>query len=291
MTSPTASLAREISYAGSAQSRAGRVLIRSVENMTGRIGLIRRVRGYEREVAAGRGFWDVMVERFGLSLTFVRGGLEDIPAEGPLLVIANHPYGILDGLILGYVLAQRRSDFRILANQVFQKAPDLKDIILPVCFDRSEAASALNLRTRAAAMEVLASGGCIGIFPGGTVSTSARLFGRPLDPGWRRFTARMVARSGASVVPVFFEGGNSRLFQIASHLHMNLRLALLLKEFSRRVGGEVRLAVGRPLPQDEIDRHAGDAPALMDYLRAATYHLSPEPIGALGYGFDFGDPA
>ncbi|MEL7345481.1 MAG: acyltransferase, partial [Pseudomonadota bacterium] len=101
-------MARDISYSTSAQSGAGRAVIRVVENATGRLRMIKRAKGYEDEVAAGRDFWGVMVERYGLSLDVIAGSMENIPKEGPVIVIANHPYGILDGLIIGHILSQRR---------------------------------------------------------------------------------------------------------------------------------------------------------------------------------------
>lgn len=285
----SAQITREISYAHSARSRVGRAFIRSVENLTGRWSLIRRARGYDKEVASGRNFWDVIVERYELSLQVIGGSLESIPETGPLVVISNHPYGILDGLMLGHILSRRRRDFRILAHQVFRKAPDIDRIILPVSFDKTKEALALNLRTRQAALEYLAQGGCIGIFPGGTVSTALKPFGRPMDPSWRRFTAKLIAKSDAVVVPVFFAGTTSRLFQIASHLHANLRLALLIKEFRKRVGDKVRVVIGTALPRAEMTKRASNAHELMDYLRQETYRLSPEPIADLGYGFEFED--
>lgn len=280
-------ITREISYSGSARTRAGRGLIRSVENMTGRIRLIRMAKGYDLEVADGRDFWQVMVERYGLGLELRGGSLDLIPRDGPVVVIANHPYGILDGLMLGHILSQTRGDFRILAHQVFRRAEDLNRIILPISFDQSVEATRMNVQTRKIAIDYLGQGGCIGIFPGGTVSTALKPFGHPMDPGWRRFTAKLIAKSGATVVPVFFDGHNSRLFQVASHVHFTLRMALLIKEFRRRVGAKVPVVIGKPLPQDKIAARAGDAHALMDYLRVETYRLSPEPIDDLGYGFEF----
>lgn len=281
-------VAREISYAGSARTRAGRTFIRSVENLTGRMRLIRMARDYDREVAAGRSFWEVMVERYRLRLEVVAGSLDRIPREGPLVVISNHPFGILDGLMLGYILSRTRGDFRIIANNVFRKARDLERVVLPIDFDETKAAQRRNIETRRIALDYLARGGCIGIFPGGTVSTALRPFGHPMDPGWKSFTARMVAKSGAAVVPVYFDGHNSRLFQLASHVHMTLRLALLISEFRIRVGGPVRVVVGEPLPRTEIERRSHDARGLMDWLRAATYALAPRPPTDLAYGFDFG---
>lgn len=284
---PPADAAREISYASSAASRGGRTLIRLVENSTGRIRLIRRAKGYEEEVANGRDFWTVMCERYGLTLDITAGSLANIPAEGPLVLIANHPYGILDGLMMGRILSATRPDFRILAHRVFRKSADLNHVILPISFDGTKEAACRNIETRKSALDYLEKGGAIGIFPGGTVSTSNRPFSMPMDPGWRSFTAKLVARSGARVVPVFFEGHNSRLFQIASHLHQTLRLALLINEFRARVDEPVRVVIGEPIDEGKLRSLEGDAKETMDFLRKATYELSRKPLPSLGYGFEF----
>ncbi|MCB2118777.1 MAG: lysophospholipid acyltransferase family protein [Rhodobacteraceae bacterium] len=283
----TGRLEREISYASSARTRTGRVLIRVMENATGRLSLIRRAAGYAEDVAQGEDFWRVMVDRYGLSLDVVGGSLDDIPARGPLILVANHPYGILDGLIMGYLLSALRGDFRILAHRVFRRAAELDRVILPVNFDATPEAARENLQARAAALDYLGRGGAIGIFPGGTVSTAAGPFGRPLDPVWRNFTARMIAKSGATVVPIFFDGANSRLFQLASHLHFTLRMGLLIREFRQRIDGPVRIAVGRPISADDLAAHRGDSVAMMDFLRRATYALSPGPLPTIGYGYEF----
>lgn len=284
---PDRQVARDISYAHSAQSRSGRAVIRVVENATGRLRLIRRAAGYQNEVSSGRDFWEVMVARYGLSLDVIGGALGNIPSEGLLVVVANHPYGILDGLMLGHILSTRRNgNFRILAHRVFRKAEDLDRIILPISFDETRDAMALNMETRKEALRYLGAGGAIGVFPGGTVSTSARPFSKPMDPGWRTFTAKMIAKSGATVVPVWFEGENSRLFQLASHFHATLRMALLIKEFRRRTDEPVRVVVGCPIPPGEIEARARDPKAMMDFLRRRTYALSPTPLDP-AYGFEF----
>ena len=280
-------VARDISYSFSAQTRPGQAFIRSMENATGRLRLIKRADGYEREVGAGRDFWEVMVERYGLTLELLAGSLDNIPREGPLVVVANHPYGILDGLMMGHILSVVRGDFRILANRVFRKAEELNEVILPVSFDETKAGVALNLETRRTALKYLSDGGAIGVFPGGTVSTANKPFGRPLDPSWRSFTAKMIAKSDAHVVPIYFDGANSRLFQLASHLHTTLRMALLIKEFKSRVDAPVRLAVGQPLTRDALNPYLRDPRGMMDFLRAETYKLSSRPIDTSHYGFEF----
>ena len=189
--------------------------------------------------------------------------------------------------MLGHILSLVRGDFRILAHKVFRKAEDLDRVILPVSFDETKEAVQQNLETRRISLEYLGQGGCIGIFPGGTVSTAAKPFSRPMDPGWRGFTARMVAKSGAAVVPIYFDGHTSRLFQLASHLHTTLRMGLLIQEFRKRVDTPVRVVIGQPIARAELQARAKDARAMMDFLRKATYELSPTPFANYDYGFEF----
>lgn len=282
------STTREISYAYSAQSKSGRALIRLMENTTGRLRLIKRAQGYEHQVAAGESFFDVMAERYGLSLDVVGGSLDLIPRDGPVIFIANHPYGILDGLMLGQMLTQTRGDFKIMAHTVFRRAPDVEKHLLPISFDTDKESIALNIKTRRDALKYLAEGGAIGIFPGGTVSTAQKpLSSRPLDPGWRSFTARMISKSNATVVPIYFAGHTSRMFQIASHLHSTLRMGLMIKEFKKRVDTPVSVAIGAPIGRDVLDPLAGDGKGMMEYLRKATYELSPEPLVPTELGFEF----
>lgn len=280
-------VARDISYAYSAETKSGRMVIKLMENTTGRMRLIKRADGYEKEVADGRDFWSVMVERYGLTLDVVGGSLSTIPRTGPLILIANHPYGILDGMMMGHVLSETRGDFRILANHVFRKAEDLNNIVLPISFEETKEAMKQNIETRKTALNYLDDGGAIGIFPGGTVSTGLKPFSHPMDPGWRGFTARMVAKSNATVVPVFFDGHTSRLFQVASHLHNTLRMGLLIKEFKKRVDTPVKVVIGEPISRDVLDPLATDKRMMMDFLRKATYELSPKPLKSYDYGYEF----
>ncbi|MDX8353384.1 lysophospholipid acyltransferase family protein [Cognatiyoonia sp. IB215182] len=288
MPSKDREVARDITYASSAKGRSGRAMIRVLENATGRLRLIRKAKGYDLEVAAGQDFWQVMVERYGLKLDVVSGTLESIPREGPLIVVSNHPYGILDGLMMGRILSERRDgDFRVLAHRIFRRAPDLEKVILPISFDETKEAARQNLETRAEAVRYLKEGGAIGIFPGGTVSTSAKPFSQPMDPSWRTFTAKMIAKSDATVVPIFFEGRNSRLFQLASHIHHILRTGMFIREFKTKINKPVRIVVGEPIPSEQLNAYKKDPKGCMDFLRKATYELSPSPLDPTSLGHEF----
>ena len=281
-------VARDISYATSANGLMGQLFIRSIENITGRIALIKRARDYDIEVAQGRNFWEVMVERYNIKINLIKGTLEDIPKKGPVVIVSNHPFGILDGLLLGYILSKTRNDFKIIANRVFRKAKDLDEVVLPISFEENREGNLQNINTRNEAIRFLKGGGIVGIFPGGTVATSAKLFSRPLDPFWKRFTSKLILKSGATVVPIFFGGSNSRLFQIASHMSYNLRMALLIREFGRKVDRKVDVAIGKKIGSEYLQRYSKDLDGMMEYLRVQSYLLSNDPNQSFENGLFLG---
>ena len=279
-----------ITYAQTTQTMTQRLMISAVENFSGRLNLIKRLRRYEEEGETSKDpdIWHTLVNCFGLNLQFLEGSLSNIPKTGPLVIVANHPFGLLDSTIMGYILSQTRSDFRIIAHQVFLKAPHLVPFMLPIYFDNTKQALMANVQTRKKALQLLTEGAAIGIFPGGTVSTSAKPFSKPMDPHWRAFTARLILKSQATIIPVYFDGQNSRLFQLASHVHSTVRVGLLLREFEKRVDTSVKVVIGKPIAQSDIDLYANDTPKLMDFLRSCTYSLSPTPLDSYEYGYDFG---
>ena len=281
-------VARDISYATSANGVMGQFLIRSVENVTGRIGLIRRAKDYEKEVAKGRNFWEVIVEKYNIEMNIVKGCLREIPKEGPVVIVSNHPFGILDGLLMGYILSKTRKDFKIIANRVFRKAKDLDEVVLPISFEENREGNLQNLKTRNEAIHFLKAGGIVGIFPGGTVATSAKLFSRPLDPFWKRFTSKLILKSNATVVPIFFGGSNSRLFQIASHMSYNLRMALLIREFGMKIDRKVDVGIGKKISSNYLQKFSRDLDGMMEYLRFQSYSLSNDPNQAFENGLFLG---
>lgn len=287
--STEAKIASEISYATSIAKPGGRAFVRVVENLTGRPQLIRMARGYEQDVAAGEDFWAVMVRKYGIDIRIVAGTLNNIPRDKPLVLVSNHPFGILDGMVMGHILAQTRGDFRILAHNVFRRAEEINRVILPISFDQTKEALRLNLNTRKQALEYLGQGGAIGIFPGGSVSTSDGPFNRPMDPRWRRFTAKLVAKSGATVVPIYFDGCNGRLFQIVSQWSDVLRKSMLIGEFRKAIKRPTRLVIGDPLDTDMLASLRSSPHDLMDYMRESTYRLSPKRLKNMNYGLELDD--
>ena len=277
----------DVSYVHSAQSKLGRAIIRCLENATGRSALLSRSPNLRTNVHSIQNLWHSIMEDYGVTIDIMQGELGDIPVDQPFIVVANHPYGILDGLVMGSVLAQSGANFKIIANDIFNKAREISDKILPISFKNTREAISLNLRTRKNAITHLSHGGAIGIFPGGTVSTSSKLFSQPADPSWRSFTAKMIFKSNALVVPIFFDGNTSRIFQLASHLHPNIRAGLLLREFKLRLDKPVRIVIGKPIPRCRMDLFKNDSRKIMDFLRLETYKLSPNKNQTFEYGYEF----
>jgi putative hemolysin len=191
-----------------------------------------------------------------------------------VVVVANHPFGVLDGIVIGYLVGRVRPDFKVLTHSLLCRVAELQPYLLPIDFAETPAATATNLRSRAEALSWLGNGGVLVVFPGGAVSTSERLFGRrAVDPEWKLFTAKAITRAQATVVPMFFEGQNSRLFQVASHISLTLRLSLLFNEVRNKIGSVVAVRIGAPVAYAELS-HIADRKALADYLRRATYELA-----------------
>ena len=277
----------DLSYAHSAHSRLGMAVIRCLENATGKSAVLSRSQNLRTNIHSIQSFWHSIMEGYGVTVDIMQGELGDIPVDQPFVLVANHPYGILDGLVMGSVLAQSGANFKIIANDIFNKAQEISDKILPISFKNTREAISLNLRTRKNAITHLSHGGAIGIFPGGTVSTSSKLFSQPADPAWRSFTAKMIFKSNASVVPIFFDGNTSRIFQLASHLHPNIRAGLLLREFKLRLDKPVRIVIGKPIPRCRMDLFKNDSRKIMDFLRLETYKLSPNKNQTFEYGYEF----
>ena len=263
------------SYADPSMPPVKRGLIRLVEAATGQRTLHRLYMANRHRGIAGESFFAAAVRSLAIDVRHDAAALASIPAEGPVVVVANHPYGVLDGIVVSWLIQQRRSDFLVLTNAVLLRAPEIAGHVLPIDFAPTEEALRTNLASRAAARRHLDAGGCVVVFPAGGISTAPDRLGRrrAIDGPWQPFTAQLIQRTRATVVPICFEGQNSRLFQIASHLSPVLRLSLIFHEVRTRIGTAMRVAIGAPIRFEDLPALA-DRQALADHLRDLTYGLA-----------------
>ncbi len=263
------------SYADVSDPFWKRAAIGVVETATGRNRLRRLYFDRQRAGWDGRGFFATSIAALSLDLRYDAAKLDALPKTGPLVVVANHPFGVLDGIVLCALMERVRADVRALTNAVLLRAPEMRATLLPIDFSETGAARRANAASRAAALRHLCDGGCVVIFPAGAVSTAPDRLGRrpAVDGPWTPFVAKLVLAASAPVAPVYFPGQNSRLFQVASHISQTLRLALLFHEVRRRVGSQFPVEIGDVIPFAALEGE-GDRHVLTALLRARVAALA-----------------
>lgn len=265
---------RDLSYATTFDNGTQAAVIKAMEWMTGKLTLLRLIRQFERAgVPEGQAFWARALATMGITLTTPDEQIARIPETGPLVVVANHPHGLVDGMVLAELLGRVREDYKILTRSLLTGVDEVKRFMIPVPFPHEADAQAKNMEMRRRAMEHLSLGGVIVLFPSGVVASSRTLFGPAVEADWNPFTARMIQRSKARVLPVHFPGQNSRLYQIANQLSATMRQGLLIHEVVHSLNKPQRPVVGRPIASDEIVPWADNPRGLVRWLRAQTLSL------------------
>lgn len=263
----------DFSYAHPTDPKLRRLAIRGIERLTGQPKLRRLYEAFRAESRPGEDFFAAGVRLLDLEIDCAADDQERIPAKGPLVVVANHPFGVIDGCVLAYLIGKRRPDYRIVAHGLLANAPEAAARILPIDFSARPDAASRNVAVRRAAIEWLEEGHVILVFPAGAVSTTPRSFApHAVDERWKPFTARLIHAARAPVLPVHFGGQNSRLFQVASHLSLTLRTSLFFNEVHKKIGATIGVSIGEVITYPTV-AHIADRQALADHLRAVTYAL------------------
>ena len=198
--------------------------------------------------------------------------LANIPATGPLVVVANHPFGAIEGILLASLLKSVRSDVKVMANYLLDRVPELRDLFIFVDPFGGPHALQKNVRGIRESLKWLDRGGVLVIFPAGTVSHLDVRRREITDPEWSDSIGSIVRRSEASVVPVFFEGSNGALFQLAGLVHPKLRTAMLPREFLNKRRNTLNIHVGRAIGFNKLKAFKEDG-ELTEHLRRRTYLL------------------
>ena len=264
-----------LSYASTFDDPWKSKMISLIELLTGKIKILRMVRQFEKRGApSGQAFWRAALDTMGIELQTPQSQLDLIPKEGPVIVVANHPHGMVDGMIFADLIGRVRPDYRILTRSLLTSIDEVAgSFMIPVPFPHDPDAQRKGVEMRAKAMKHLKEGGVVAIFPSGVVASSETWWGPAVEKEWNVFTAKMIRRSGAQVVPIKFPGQNSRAYQIANQISPMLRQGLLLHEVVHSCNKPQAPIVGAPISQAEIDARADDPRWFMAWLRARTMAL------------------
>lgn len=261
------------SYPG--QSLFRRSLIRSIEMLSGQPMLQRLYSDWAAsDKRPGESVFDAAL-RLLQARPHITGDhhLKAVPRTGGLLLVANHPFGIVDGLTIGHLGMRLRGNVRIMTNSLLCKVPEIDPHLLPVDFSGTPEARRITGETRRQAASLLAAGKVVAVFPAGGVATAnAPLRGRAVDSAWHPFIGRLATLPGVTTLPLHFGGQNSRLFQMASHISYPLRISLVFHETRRRMGLPVPLTIGAPIAADDLRKL--DRSAVADTLRRHTMALA-----------------
>ena len=266
----------DFSYASKAEHNfAQRLIIKLIENITGKRKLEKLYKSYSLKSNKPIDFWSDIISL--LDITVIDKSIKalDIPHKGSLIVIANHPFGIIDGLILCSLVSKKRSDFKIMTHETLKFLPELEKFILPVDFrDKKKENLKTNLKTALNAKNHLKSGGVVIIFPSGSVSTAKSLKSEARDDKWKNFPAKLIHQTKTDVIPIYFDGKNGLLFHIFASKMKNqtLKYSSYIHETRKKIGKNIIIYSGEIIKYEEMAK-IEDRQMLTDFLKNTIYNL------------------
>ena len=266
----------DISYASKTEHNfAQRLIIKTIETLTGKKKLENLYKHYSLEKQNPLNFWsDILIE---MKIQVVNKSKNKlfIPKNGKLLIIANHPFGIIDGLILCSLVSKVRDDFKIMTHETLKFLPELEQFILPVDFsNKKQSSKRINIKTAQKAREHLNNEGVLIIFPSGGVSIAKDLKSSAVDDEWKLFPAKLIHQTQSSILPIYFDGKNGFLFHLfASKIkNQTLKYSSYIHETRKKIGKEIHIYCGNVINFNEIERYR-DRLDLTNYLKELTYKL------------------
>jgi len=275
----------ELTYASPEDHWSRRYVIRSMEYIAGRSYFVKPYRRWQTEhIEKGKRVIAPMLPLIDIDLTIAQGDWPaKLDAEQPLVIVSNHPYGVLDGigaLRLAEDLEVRLGrPFRVLIHKDLMKIPETRQYCLPISFEETREAQAANIKTRNEALQLLKDGTTSVVFPAGGVATSPDLFGPAVDLPWKTFTARLITAARAQVLPIYFEGQCSRFFMFISRVSPTLRLSMMIRELRRRVGSKLNVRIGEVVPFQDVYEAAGnDRKAVIELMFDRVHAMADRPL-------------
>ena len=263
-------------FASAEVNKVGQNFIKLTELFTGKLKLKKLYDQYLQENNPPENFWHDAVNKLQLSINTTFHSKNNIPHKGKLIVIANHAFGVADGVTLCSLISKVRQDYKIITHKVLRQADAVKDKIIPIDFSKSKDAVIANIKARKEAEKFLLNEGVIVLFPSGQIATKDNLKKntKANDGEWKQFVSKLVVKTKSPVLPIYFEGQNSQLFHIANKLGLTFRYSLMMYELKRKIGDTINLHIGEIIPYSHLEE-IGDLIQITKLLRQKTYSLDP----------------
>ena len=253
--------------------------IKITELLTGKLILKKLYDQYVLENNPPENFWNDAVKKlkFNLQTNFQDGSF--IPKKGRLIIVANHAFGVADGVSLCSIVSNIRQDYKIITHKVLRQADAVKDKIIPIDFSLNREAVLANIVARKDAEKVLQNEGVIVIFPSGQIATkeNLKLNTKAHDGDWKQFVSKLIVKTKSPVLPSYFEGQNSHIYHIANKMGQTFRYSLLMYELTRKIGDTINLHFGKIIPFSDFEE-IGNLIEITKYIRNKTYSLDPKLV-------------
>ena len=266
-------------FASSEVNFLSQQFIKLIELLTGKIKLKKLYDQYLLENNPPEQFWNDAIRKLKLDLktTYKDGG--SIPKKGRLIIVANHAFGVADGVSLCSIVSNVRQDYKIITHKVLRQADAVKEKIIPIDFSLNRQAVLANIEARKQAEQVLLNNGVIVIFPSGQIATKENLkfTTKAHDGEWKQFVSKLIVKTKSPVLPTYFEGQNSQFYHIANKMGQTFRYSLLMFELTRKIGDTINLHFGRIIPFTDFEK-ADSLIEITKIIRHQTYSLDPNSV-------------
>ena len=263
-------------FATAEVNRIGQLFIMITELLTGKLKLKKLYDEYLSENRPPQYFWDDAVSKlnFTIKTNFKEGS--HIPKYGRLIVIANHAFGVADGVSICSVISKVRQDYKMITHKVLRQADAVKNKILPIDFNETKDALLTNINTRKEAEKVLKNEGVLILFPSGRIATKKNLkkSTKADDGEWKQWVSKLILKTKSPVLPIYFDGQNSQWYHMANKLGLTFRYSLCMYELKRKIGDDINMYFGNLIKYENLAK-IGDIKEITKYLRSTTYSLDP----------------
>tara|TARA_Y100001970_G_scaffold136008_1_gene167391 strand:- start:1177 stop:2010 length:834 start_codon:yes stop_codon:yes gene_type:complete len=262
-------------FANAELNKLSQNFIKVTELLTGKITLKKLYDQYLEENNPPENFWQDAIKKLKLDLV-PHFHHKEIPKKGRLIVVANHAFGVVDGVSICSIISKVRYDYKMITHKVLRQADAVKEKIIPIDFSSSKEARINNLNARKLAEKSLLNDEVLVIFPSGQIATKPNLNKKTKadDGDWKQFTSKLAIRTKSPILPIFFEGANSQLFHLANKMGQTFRYSLMMYELKRKIGDTVNLHVGDIINAEIIEK-IGDLKEITKFIRYKTYSLDP----------------
>ena len=215
-------------------------------------------------------FWAKTIEY--LNIKYTVNSSENIPSKGPVIIVCNHPFGLLDGLIVAAIIAKIRKDYKILINEEITHIDLIEKYLLPIKFSGITGDIKQNIKSKKSAINLINDGGSLILFPSGEVATSKFIFDKPKERNWKPLVGSIIKKTECKIIPIYFKGKNSLLFQTVGFLSDQLRRLLFIRELLNKKNQTFKLSIGKKISSLQNERLNNRQ--IVDKLRSIVVNIN-----------------